>query len=56
VQIIHRKSQGLNNYSDALHINYMMETAREDLSTVGFAKVEVNPIEVGTELEGTPNG
>jgi len=33
----------------------MMGTAREDLSTAGFAKVEVNPKEVGSEVEGTPN-
>ena len=51
-----RKRNGVNDYTDMLHFNDMMGTAREDLSTVGFAKVEVNPTEVGSEVEGTPNG
>ena len=41
-----RKRNGLNDYTDMLHFNDMMGTARE----------EVNPTEVGSEVEGTPNG
>jgi len=38
-----------------LHFHDMMGTAREDLSTAGFAKVEANPIKVGSKVQGTPN-
>ena len=41
-----RKRNGVDDYTDMLHFNDMMGTARE----------EVNPTEVGSEVEGTPNG